>query len=139
MGSGSAVVILNCRSGCQDKRKIARSLRSIVAGMGVQCTIVLARNPRQVEQAACSAAASPGEIIIAAGGDGTINAVASRLIGTEKRLGIVPVGTFNYFARNLGLPMDLETAFRGCFDAQTQWVTVGEVNGRIFLNRHAPY
>jgi len=126
-----AVAILNHHSGRDDKRKTALELKKLAAAMGVQCEIVLARTPAQVAKAACSDAY---DTVIAGGGDGTINAVASHVAGTGKRLGILPLGTFNYFARNLGLPIELEPAFRACFDGETRAVSIGEVNGRIFLN-----
>jgi len=72
--------------------------------------------------------------VIAGGGDGTINAVAGELVGTGKRLGVLPLGTFNYFAREMGVPAELDEAFRTCFEGETRSVTVGDVNGRMFLN-----
>jgi len=134
MSSRSAVVILNCRSGRADKRKIARLLPSLAAGPGIECSVVLAGGPTQVQRAARRAADSHVDIVIAAGGDGTVNAVASELVGTNKILGILPLGTFNYFAREHGVPEDWEAAFRACFEGETRSVTVGSVNGRVFLN-----
>jgi diacylglycerol kinase family enzyme len=134
MPENSAVAILNSRSGSSDTWKIARRLKSLAEELGVQCEIVLAKTPRHVVDAARRAARSDHRIVIAGGGDGTVNAVASELVGTEKQLGILPLGTFNYFARELGLPSDIEEAFRHCFRGITRTVTVGEVNGRVFLN-----
>jgi diacylglycerol kinase family enzyme len=90
--------------------------------------------PSQVVEAARKAAHSSYDVVIAGGGDGTINAVAGELVGSGKRLGVLPLGTFNYFAREMGLPTDLEQAFRVCFEGESRSVTVGEVNGRMFLN-----
>jgi diacylglycerol kinase family enzyme len=115
-------------------RKIARRLESLAAEIGVRCEIILARSPRNVLSAARRAARSECRTVIAGGGDGTINAVACELVGTDKRFGILPLGTFNYFARELELPLDVESAFRACFDGPTRPVAVGAVNGRIFLN-----
>jgi len=134
MESTSAVAILNYHSGRQDTRKTVRDLKSLAEKIGVHCDIVVAKTPRHVSEAAWRLARSEHSTVIAGGGDGTINAVASALIGTGKRLGILPLGTFNYFARELGLPTDLECAFRACFDGGTRLATVGEVNGRMFLN-----
>jgi len=72
--------------------------------------------------------------IAAAGGDGTIGAVAQELAGTGIVLGIIPLGTFNYVARGLGIPLDLADAVDALAAGSPRPFPVGEVNGRIFLN-----
>ncbi len=72
--------------------------------------------------------------IAAAGGDGTICAVASALVGTSCRMGVIPLGTFNYFARGNDVPEDIGEAFRILCDGTPRPLNVGEVNGVIFLN-----
>jgi diacylglycerol kinase family enzyme len=74
------------------------------------------------------------DVIVAAGGDGTISSVAAALIDTPVPIGILPVGTLNHFAKDLGLPLDLEGAVRTVVEGQRRRVDVGEVNGRIFVN-----
>jgi diacylglycerol kinase family enzyme len=133
MNDRSAIVILNSRSGKRAQSDIPERLRSIAATLGVTCSVVLAGNAAEVIQTARRAARSSHDLVIAGGGDGTINAVASELVASEKRLGVLPLGTFNYFAREMGIPTDLESAFRTCFEGETRSVTVGEVNGRMFL------
>jgi diacylglycerol kinase family enzyme len=134
MSDISAVVILNSRSGNGRKVDLGEKLTSMAATLAVSCEIVSVQTPAHVVKAARKAAKSSHDIVIAGGGDGTINAVASELVGTGKRLGVLPLGTFNYFAREMGVPTDLEVAFRTCFEGDTRSVTVGEVNGRMFLN-----
>lgn len=73
-------------------------------------------------------------IIAAAGGDGTIGAVAQEIAGTGIVLGIIPLGTFNYVARGLGIPLDLAGAVDALAAGSARPFLVGEVNGRIFLN-----
>ncbi|MBW4061515.1 NAD(+)/NADH kinase [Candidatus Saccharibacteria bacterium] len=72
--------------------------------------------------------------VVAAGGDGTLRSVASSLAGTKTAFGVLPWGTFNHFARDLGVPNDLEAIFKALESGQTRRVDVGEVNGSIFLN-----
>lgn len=134
MADCSAIVILNSKSGKDSKSDILHKLKSLASTLGVQCDVVRARNPEQVIEAARQAARSAYEVVIAGGGDGTINAIASELVGTGKRLGVLPLGTFNYFAREMGVPADLDAAFRTCFEGEPRSVTVGEVNGQVFLN-----
>ena len=55
-------------------------------------------------------AATKGATIAAAGGDGTVSAVAGLIAGTDAKLGIIPAGTLNHFAKELGIPLDLKQA-----------------------------
>ena len=72
--------------------------------------------------------------VIACGGDGTVSAVAAALAGTEVPLGILPLGTLNHFAKDLGISLRLEDAFQTILEGKIGRVDVGEVNGRTFLN-----
>ncbi len=72
--------------------------------------------------------------IVAGGGDGTLNAVASRLVGTATLFGILPLGTLNHFAKDLGIPLDPDEALAAIRSGRVLEVDVGEVNGRYFLN-----
>jgi diacylglycerol kinase family enzyme len=88
---------------------------------------------RQVDGAAAAAAAQ-ADAVVAAGGDGTVSAVASALAGTETPLGILPLGTLNHFARDLGLPLELREAARVVAAGHVRQVDVAEVNGHAFVN-----
>lgn len=74
------------------------------------------------------------QVVIAAGGDGTINAVASHIIGTSKKLGIIPSGTLNHFAKELHIPINIEQAAKIIATCKTRQVDIGQVNGHIFIN-----
>ena len=74
------------------------------------------------------------DAVVAGGGDGTVNAVAAHLTGTGVPLGVLPLGTFNHFAKDLGIPGDFEAAVKIIARGFTRQVDVGEVNGHIFLN-----
>ena len=82
-----------------------------------------------------AAAASEPDIdaLVVAGGDGTIACAASYLVGTATPLGIVPLGTMNFLARDLGLPLDLDGAVAALASGGRRRIDVGEVNGRTFL------
>lgn len=67
------------------------------------------------------------------GGDGTVLAAATALIGRDVPLGIVPLGTANLLARDIGMPLVPEDAIRALDGAQTQRIDVGRVNGEPFL------
>ncbi len=73
------------------------------------------------------------DLVIAAGGDGTIHAVASGLIGAESTLGIIPVGTMNNLAHSLSIPLSVEAACAVLARGETRTIDVGEINGQTFL------
>jgi diacylglycerol kinase family enzyme len=72
--------------------------------------------------------------VAAGGGDGTMSTVASVLAGTHATLGILPLGTLNHFARDLGVPMEIDRAIATILADRVVPIDVGEVNGRIFIN-----
>lgn len=75
--------------------------------------------------------------IVVGGGDGTINTAAAALAGTGRVLGVLPLGTFNHFAKELGIPLDIEAAARVVAAGSVLERDVAEVNGRVFINHSA--
>ena len=74
------------------------------------------------------------DIVAALGGDGTVNAVAAALAGTSTPMLVLPAGTLNHFARDLGVPLDPAEAALLVRDGVRRKVDVAEVNGRVFVN-----
>jgi YegS/Rv2252/BmrU family lipid kinase len=86
----------------------------------------------------CKAIAERGDaLLIVGGGDGTVSAAASALVGTKTKLGILPLGTLNHFSRDLGIPADLDEATKLIAAGTEKRVDVAEMNGRIFINNSA--
>jgi len=86
----------------------------------------------------CKAIAERGDaLLIVGGGDGTISAAASALVGTKTKLGILPLGTLNHFSRDLGIPADIGEAAKLIAAGSEKRVDVAEMNGRIFINNSA--
>jgi diacylglycerol kinase family enzyme len=134
-GSPRVHAIINLRSGTPDKAAAARRVEEFFASRNASARVDLVRHPRDLPEAIARATTGDAEIVVAGGGDGTIAAVASAVVDSEKQLGVLPLGTFNYFAQRIGVPLDLD----GALDvigtaAATKVLSVGEVNGRIFLN-----
>jgi diacylglycerol kinase family enzyme len=94
----------------------------------------LARAGEELVELAREAVSNGARAVVAGGGDGTVSAVASLLAGTEKPLGVLPLGTLNHFAKDLGVPLDLLGAARTCSEGRVARVDAAEVNGRIFVN-----
>ncbi len=130
----SVKVIINARSGFGDKDEVRRRLMEILQARGVDSEVLLAENGAEVAALAKNSVQEDWTVITAGGGDGTINTVASYLIGTDKILGVLPLGTLNHFARNLRIPLDLEGAAQAVISGRPASVDVAEVNGRVFLN-----
>lgn len=84
------------------------------------------------EGLATKAANEGVELVIAAGGDGTIHAVAAGLIERESTLGIIPMGTMNNLAHSLGIPLPIEAACAIIAKGETRAIDVGNINGQVF-------
>jgi YegS/Rv2252/BmrU family lipid kinase len=127
-------VILNASAGTAAADRSPERLRELLSSEGVDVHVVAAESGQDVLRLAREELARGADTVVAAGGDGTVNAVASLLAGTDRVLGVLPLGTLNHFARDLGIPADLEGAARVIREESPRAVDVGEVNGRIFLN-----
>ncbi|HEX8840145.1 MAG TPA: diacylglycerol kinase family protein [Sphingomicrobium sp.] len=77
------------------------------------------------------------ELLVVGGGDGSISAAASALVGTETLLGVLPLGTLNHFARDLGIPTDLGEAASLIASRKDRRVDIAEMNDRLFINNSA--
>ena len=138
-----ALIVLNPHSGSLARLGIDRAGQWIAArcaANNLDATIAVVPGTRigdriKTEIAACREGERPGfDIIVIGGGDGSIRAAASVLAGSDMPLGILPLGTMNHFARDLGLPLDLDGAIRIIVSGRVRLVDVGEVDGRVFLN-----
>ena len=128
------VVILNCKAGSQAAEDVSGRVTAVFREAGMDVELVVAGQGVDVADAAKRAVEGGATMVVAGGGDGTINAVASAVVGTDATLGVLPLGTLNHFARDLSIPTDIEAAIRTLVDGRDATIDAGEVNGRIFLN-----
>jgi diacylglycerol kinase family enzyme len=129
-------VVMNAGSGRHAARQRKQLVETMLGERGHRCSVVLARGARQLTGAIrrqSEAARTENGVLVGAGGDGTLNAVAARAHALELPFAALPQGTFNFFGRNLGLSEDLADAAVDLHDVVEHPVQVGEVNGRIFL------
>jgi len=96
-------VILNALAGApaQANDAMCQRLRDLFQQKGIHPRISLAHDGSEVSRLAQQAVQERYQTVIGGGGDGTINAVASALVGTEAALGVLPLGTLNHFAKDL--------------------------------------
>src|SRR3954447_1991623 len=101
---------------------------------GIRGAVHLTERPRHAIDLAHAALASGASVVIAWGGDGTINEVASVVAGSGRALGVIPAGSGNGFARELGLPCDPHAAVDVILRGRDTLIDVGELDGRAFFN-----
>jgi diacylglycerol kinase family enzyme len=134
VASSGLTCILNSTSGSHPGPELREKLTRIFAENGTPARILLAPSSAQIPELTRRAVKENSQIIVAGGGDGTVNAVANELMGTSITLGVLPLGTLNHFAKDLHIPLDLEGAAGNLVTGRAVPVDVGAVNGRIFLN-----
>ncbi|MEO7242957.1 MAG: diacylglycerol kinase family protein, partial [Variovorax sp.] len=127
-------VIVNASSGKGHDQALADGLRGLFSAAGAAAEISLAHGGGEIASLVEAAIAQGAEIVVAGGGDGTVSSVAAALAGSDITLGVLPLGTLNHFAKDLGLPLELDAAVRCIVAGQSTRVDVGEVNGRVFIN-----
>jgi diacylglycerol kinase family enzyme len=130
----SVVFILNGAAGSSRAPEARELITRFAAEAGTPARIHIAGSGSDVCDLARRAVEERSPMVIAGGGDGTVNAVASMLVGSDRVLGVLPLGTLNHFAKDLAIPLDIEAALQNIFHGRVIAVDVGEVNGRIFLN-----
>jgi diacylglycerol kinase family enzyme len=134
--SSPVYIILNALAGPQTQASedMQQRLLALFKDTAIHPSIALARCGTEVRDLAHRAVQEGAQTLVAGGGDGTINAVASALVGTEVALGVLPLGTLNHFAKDLHIPLDIEGAVHTLLEGHSMPIDVGEVNGHVFLN-----
>jgi len=127
-------VIVNASAGTGRDAEWAAELKRQFRIVGMDVDVTLAKTGIQTIETAQRALANGATIIVAGGGDGTINAVAAVVTGTRTALGVLPLGTLNHFAKDLHIPLELNEAVDTIANGRTVDIDVGEINGKIFLN-----
>jgi diacylglycerol kinase family enzyme len=135
--AGRIIVIFNIGAGSDEKQRIRRQIEQALIPSADDVAFVevapaddfLAICEREVMRAK-----RDGALVAAAGGDGTINTVAALCSEYDVPLGVIPLGTFNYFARELNIPTDPRAAAEILLNGRIRNVTVGYVNQHLFLN-----
>ncbi len=126
--------IVNPRAGQQLQRHLRDHVNRHLNHRKFEYGIWMTEYAGHATELAQKAIAEEYDIVTAVGGDGSINQVASVLLGTETVLGIVPAGTGNGFATHLGYSLNLEKAVRQLNTATVKTVDCGMLNGKVFVN-----
>jgi diacylglycerol kinase family enzyme len=129
-------IVFNMGAGHGDAAAARAAIDSACAAAGRAVQVLAVDDPRRIGELAREAVrrAQPvGGIVVAAGGDGTINAVAQATLGSGCAFGVLPQGTFNYFSRTHGIPADTAAAMQVLLNEAACPVQVGLVNAQVFL------
>lgn len=133
----NATVVINPIAGPGRKRSVdaCRALvRDVLGRGGFDADVKFTTGPADAQRYASAAVDAGHELVVAWGGDGTVNGVASGLSGSEVALGIVPAGSGNGLARDLEIPLDVRAALAVAATGTTRAIDVGELNGSLFFN-----
>ena len=129
-------VVLNAGSGHGDRGATRAAIQGVLEASGRPHRLLVVDDPAGLPAVAAEAVAlahAAGGIVVAAGGDGTLNTVAQAVLGSGCIFGVLPQGTFNYFGRAHGIPADTAAATRLLLTARAHPVQVGLVNDKVFL------
>ncbi len=131
-----AIIINPISGGARPGMARARAdlARAIVAARQIDAQIDIAERPGHARRLAEAAIANGTSLIVAWGGDGTINEIASALTFGPVPLGIVPAGSGNGLARQLQLPFEPARALHTALAGTAHPIDVGEIDGRLFVN-----
>ncbi len=135
-----AHLIYNPTAGPRDVQRALKRVRSHLRHRGWSVELRLTEKPGDAIALAHAAAQTGCDVAIVAGGDGTINEAVNGLVGTQTAMGVLPVGTGNMWAKQLGIPtytltnpLRLHEAAAGLAEGTIRLVDVGQVNNRYFL------
>ena len=129
-------IVINAGSGHGNADATQAVIAGVLDGAGRAHCFHRADDPAalpDVARVAVAAAQAGGGVVVAAGGDGTINAVAQQVLDSGCVFGVLPQGTFNYFSRTHGIPSDTAQATSVLVTGTPRPVQVGLVNDRVFL------
>jgi diacylglycerol kinase family enzyme len=129
-----ATVLVNSSAGTAGTGKITQqAVEEAFRAAGVDATVEMIEGGEMAERARAALRQGTGAVV-AGGGDGTVSCVAGVLAGTKTPLGVLPLGTLNHFAKDLGIPADLAEAARIIAAGHVRALDLGEVNGETFIN-----
>lgn len=132
--SSGVEVIINATAGTSQASDAERAVSDAFASCDVDAHVTVAHDGAEIIRLAHHALSNGARAVVAGGGDGTVSAVASQLVGTRLALGVLPLGTLNHFAKDLGVPLDMKEAARNVCEGREVSVDVAEVNGQVFIN-----
>jgi YegS/Rv2252/BmrU family lipid kinase len=134
MDKRKVLFVVNPVSGGISKDRFVRELANAIDKSTLQAEITVTRAAAETMLAAKQAANASFDVVVACGGDGTINCIASQLTDSHTVLGIIPMGSGNGFARALKIPFKLSNALNALQHGDVHQIDTGKVNEHFFIN-----
>lgn len=131
---GHITIFWNTGAGWDAGEKAAEDVKDVLSSVDPAVNFELIGKGDDFAEKCQSCVESGSDVLVAAGGDGTINAIASSAVEADKVLGVIPAGTLNHFARDLEISLEPRVAAEQLRDGHEIQIDVGSVNGRIFIN-----
>ena len=133
MFSAEVPLVLNAGAGSTQAQGAAEQLTDLLRSHGIQPRLVTAAG-NELEDLVRDELAAGATRILVAGGDGSVSAAANAISGTDVVLGVLPLGTVNHFAKDLGMPSSVRRSVECLANGVVRRVDVATVNGRVFVN-----
>ena len=125
--------LINPKSGVSRKKRVPQMVEQYIDHARYNATVRYTQYAGHAYELAKEAAATGVDVVVAVGGDGTVNEVGRALVHTGTALGVVPCGSGNGFARHLGIPIGIKSAIEFINKAQPVDVDYGKINGQPFF------
>lgn len=132
-GKKKILFIINPKSGISNKKSLPRMIEKQINREKYDLSIEYTSHAGHATELATSAVEAGVDVVVAVGGDGTINEVARCLVHTDTALGVVPCGSGNGFARHVGIPLDIEKSIDFINKAEPLAVDYGMLNNTPFF------
>ncbi|SDS78148.1 Diacylglycerol kinase family enzyme [Halopseudomonas litoralis] len=135
-GNEPLFMVMNSGSGKNDSTEIQATIQAACEQAGRNCELIVVEHGDQLQAAAEKAVAlarTHGGIVVAVGGDGTLNAVCQTVVGQNVPFGVLPQGTFNYFGRAHNISQNTTQAVHDLLNGRLEYISLGRLNRRYFL------
>lgn len=129
----SILFLVNPKSGVSRKKRVPQMVEQYIDHARYNATVRYTQYAGHAYELAKEAAATGVDVVVAVGGDGTVNEVGRALVHTGTALGVVPCGSGNGFARHLGIPIGIKSAIEFINKAQPVDIDYGKINGQSFF------
>jgi len=127
-------LIINPEAGRKKTEKVIPAIKEILRDKKLDFDIDVTRRPGEAIHLSQNAAKNNFPIIVAIGGDGTVNEVVNGMIDSESALGVIPLGFGNDFAKGMGIPFKLQEACFALSDGVIKHIDIGKINNRYFVS-----
>ena len=134
--AGPYFIVFNLGSGHGDPEAAKRTIDEAMRAAGREYELLEVPSPSDLPRFAASAvekAVASDGVVVAAGGDGTLNCVANAVLASERPFGVLPQGTFNYFGRTNGISQQIGESVATLLAGHVRPIQVGLINERAFL------